>query len=38
LADDPDRAGAAMRHDELMGNRVEYVTAETPNRKGRNLA
>jgi len=31
-------AGAAMRHDELIGNRVEYVTAETPNRKNRNLA
>jgi len=31
-------AGAAMRHDELIGNRVEYVMAETPNRKNRNLA
>jgi len=30
-------AGAAMRHDELMGNLVDHVTAATPNRKDRNL-
>jgi len=34
----PDRAGAAMRHDELIGNLVDHVTAATPNRKDRNLA
>jgi hypothetical protein len=33
----PDRAGAAMRHDELIGNLVDHVTAATPNRKDRNL-
>jgi hypothetical protein len=29
--------GAAMRHDELIGSLVDYVTAATPNRKDRNL-
>jgi hypothetical protein len=33
----PDRAGAAMRHDELISNLVDHVTAATPNRKDRNL-
>jgi hypothetical protein len=33
----PDRAGAAMRHDELIGNLVDHVMAATPNRKDRNL-
>jgi hypothetical protein len=28
----------AMRHDELIGNLVDHVTAATPNRKSRNLA
>jgi hypothetical protein len=31
-------AGAAMRHDELIGRLMEYVMAATPNRKDRNLA
>ena len=30
-------AGTAMRHDELIGNLVDHVTAATPNRKDRNL-
>jgi hypothetical protein len=39
LADTPGiGAGAAMRHDELIGKLVEYVMAATPNRKDRNLA
>jgi hypothetical protein len=31
-------ASAAMRHDELMGERVENVMAALPNRENRNLA
>jgi hypothetical protein len=31
-------AVAAMRHDELIGNRVDNVTAASPNRNNRNLA
>jgi hypothetical protein len=31
-------ASAAMRHDELIGNLMDHVTAATPNRKNRNLA
>jgi hypothetical protein len=31
-------AGAAMRHDELIGKRVENVMAALPNRENRNLA
>jgi hypothetical protein len=31
-------AGAAMRHDELIGTPVDHFTAATPNRKDRNLA
>jgi len=31
-------AVAAMRHDELIGNRVDNVTAALPNRNDRNLA
>jgi hypothetical protein len=38
LAALPDRAGAAMRHDELIESRVDDVMAATPNRKDRNLA
>jgi hypothetical protein len=38
LAELPDRAGAAMRHDELIGTGVNDVMAATPNRKDRNLA
>jgi hypothetical protein len=34
----PDRASGAMRHDELMGKRVENVMAALPNRENRNLA
>jgi hypothetical protein len=30
-------AGAAMRHDELIGNLVDHITTATPNRKDRNL-
>jgi hypothetical protein len=37
LAELPDRAGAAMRHDELIG-RDGDVMAATPNRKDRNVA
>jgi hypothetical protein len=31
------RADAAMRHDELIGNLADHVTAATPNGKDRNL-
>jgi hypothetical protein len=31
-------AVAAMRHDELIGNRLDGFTAALPNRKNRNLA
>jgi hypothetical protein len=31
-------AGAAARHDELIGERVENVMAALPNRENRNLA
>jgi hypothetical protein len=39
LADTPETgAGAATRHDELIGNRVDHFTAATPNCGNRNLA
>jgi hypothetical protein len=38
LADDPGSGGAAVRHDELIGNLVDQLMAATPNRKDRNLA
>jgi hypothetical protein len=31
-------AGAAMRHDELIGIQVDHLTAALPNRENRNLA
>jgi hypothetical protein len=34
----PDRGQSAMRHDELIGKRVEIVMAALPNRENRNLA